>query len=140
MLRYNEVRFFRREAIMAQRKHTRVVTLAIATATPSILTLTPANASPIDQVPTQYQSLNQESDPAARAEARKWLMAELMAMSPAEKAVLAAERLPRADVIIVAAKNTAANCSNPCRKTLLLCPHKTKVTGGCPTLPPKKAQ
>ena len=127
---------------MAQRKHTRVVTLALATATPSILALTPANASPIDQVPAQYQSqsLNRESDTAARAEAQKLLMAELMLMSPAEKAVLAADRLPRADVIIVAAKNTAANCSNPCRKTLLLCPHKTQVTGGCPTLPPKKAQ
>jgi hypothetical protein len=30
---------------------------------------------------------------------------------------------------------TAASCSNPCAKTHMLCPHKTKVTGGCPTLP-----
>jgi len=33
---------------------------------------------------------------------------------------------------------TAAACSNPCPATKLLCPHKTQVTGGCPTLPPIK--
>jgi hypothetical protein len=33
---------------------------------------------------------------------------------------------------------TAASCSNPCPATKLLCPHKTKITGGCPTpVPPK---
>ena len=30
---------------------------------------------------------------------------------------------------------TKASCSNPCPATKLLCPHKTKLTGGCPTLP-----
>lgn len=123
---------------MARRKHTRVVTLALAT--PSILALTPASASSTEQLPTQNQTLNHDIDSTARAEAQRLLMSELMLMSPAEKAALSAERLPRADVIIVAATNTAANCSNPCRKTLLLCPHKTQVTGGCPTTPPKKAQ
>ena len=37
-----------------------------------------------------------------------------------------------------ASATTAASCSNPCPATKLLCPHKTKVTGGCPTLPPTK--
>jgi hypothetical protein len=125
---------------MAKLKHTRVITLALAAATPSILASALANASPTDQAPAQYQPLPHESDSAAKAEARKLLMAELALMTPAEKAGLAAERLPRADLMILAAKNTAANCSNPCRKTLLLCPHKTQITGNCPTLPPKKAQ
>ena len=38
------------------------------------------------------------------------------------------------------AATTAASCSNPCPATKLLCPHKTQVTGGCPTLPPTKIE
>jgi hypothetical protein len=126
---------------MAKRKSTQVVTLALATATPGLLASTAASAAVVtDQPPAQIQSVTTERDAAAKAEARQLLMNELTMMSPAQKAALAAERLPRAELIILAAKNTAANCSNPCRKTILLCPHKTTVPGGCPSTVTKKAQ
>ena len=123
---------------MAKRKYTPVVTLALAVATPGILASTAANAATA-QLPNQVQSTSREGDSAAKLEAQQLLMNELAQMSPAEKMGLAAARLPRTNLIILAAKNTAASCSSPCQKTKLLCPHKTKVTGGCTDLP-KKAE
>jgi predicted ribosomally synthesized peptide with nif11-like leader len=44
--------------------------------------------------------------------------------------------LSDADLTVVAGglgATTAANCSNPCPATKLLCPHKTTVPGGCPS-------
>jgi hypothetical protein len=114
---------------MANLKQTRVIAVALATATPGIVASTAANAS--TEPPTQ-QVFSFKSD-AAKAEALAVLKAQLGAMSPAEKGQLAVDRLPRPNLIILAAKNTAANCSNPCPKTKLLCPHKTTVPAGCPS-------
>jgi hypothetical protein len=128
------------ETVMAKRKHTPVVTLVLAAATPGILASTTANAATAaGQLPNQVQSISREGDSAAKLEAQQLLMSELAQMSPAEKMGLAGARLPRTNLMILAAKNTAANCSNPCRKTLLLCPHKTTVPGGCPSTVTKKA-
>ena len=114
---------------MAKLKQTRVIAVALATATPGIVASTTVSAS---TEPTAQQVSSFESD-TAKAEALALLKTQLGAMSPAEKGQLAVDRLPRPNLIILAAKNTAANCSNPCPKTKLLCPHKTTVPAGCPS-------
>lgn len=115
---------------MGKIRQPRYIAIALAAATPNLLAVAPAVASA--QPP---RTASAEIAPAAAevSEAQARLLSGLISMTPAEKGALASDRIPKADLIVVAAKNTAANCSNPCRKTKLLCPHKTTVPGGCPS-------
>ncbi len=109
---------------MQKKRQSRSVALAFAAATPSLLSAAPVSAA--SQIPPTTPAI-------AAADAQARLLSALVSMTPAEKAVLASDRIPQADLIVIAAKNTAANCSNPCPNTKLLCPHKTTVPGHCPS-------
>lgn len=124
---------------MRKKRQPRSVAIALAAATPNLLAAAPAAAS--TQLPWTPSAVTASAS-AEVSDAQARLLSGLISMTPAQKGALAADRIPKADLIVVAAKNTAANCSNPCPKTKLLCPHKTTVPGHCPstvTKHPKRA-